>query len=170
MPLFSFSTIGGMRSFKKISKKMSQLDYYVSNYSSSPEALKLVSLGNKAYGAAIEDIVRESLSLGPRSSSQNDATFGDRKIEIKAARYWAGKDDCRWQHLEPDHDYDLVLFVLTDFHELKVWAIKKETLMGELRDRKIVTFQGKQGWWTTKKAIMPFLTPIQCPADLAAFA
>jgi len=169
MSLFSSSTIGGMPSFQKVSNKMSQLDYYISK-SSSPEALKLVSLGNKAFGAAIEDIVRECLSLGPRSSSQNDATFGERKIEIKAARYWAGKDDCKWQHLELEHDYDLVLFVLMDFHELRVWAIKKETLMGELRDRKIVTFQGKQGWWTSKKAIMPFLTPIQSLEDLAAFA
>ena len=169
MSLFSSSTLGGMRSFKKISKKMSQLEYYISKLT-SPEILKLVSLGNKAFGAAIEDIVREALSLGPRTSSQNDGTFGARKIEIKAARYWAGKDDCRWQHLEPEHDYDLVLFVLVDFHDIRVWAIEKSTLMGELRDRKIVTFQGKQGWWTTKKAIMPFLTPIQCPADLAVFA
>jgi len=23
-----------------------------------------------------------------------------------------------------------------------------------------VTFQGKQGWWTLKSAIMPYLTPI----------
>lgn len=169
MSLFSSSNIGEMRSFKKVSKKMSQMDYYISK-SSSAEALKLVSLGNKAFGAAIEDIVRECLSLGPRSSSQNDATFGERKIEIKAARYWAGKDDCKWQHLEPDHDYDLVLFCLMDFHELRVWAIKKDVLMGDLRERKIVTFQGKQGWWTTKKAIMPFLTPIQTVEDMAAFA
>ena len=169
MSLFSSSNIGGMPSFKKVSKKISQLDYYVSK-SSSPETLRLVALDNKAFGAAIEDIVRECLSLGPRSSSQNDATFGDHKIEIKAARYWAGKDNCKWQHLEPDHDYDVVLFVLMDFHELRVWAIKKETLMGELRDRKIVTFQGKQGWWTSKKAIMPFLTPIQTLDDMAAFA
>ena len=86
MSLFSSSTLGGMRSFKKISKKMSQLDYYISKLT-SPEILKLVSLGNKAFGAAIEDIVREALSLGPRTSSQNDGTFGARKIEIKAARY-----------------------------------------------------------------------------------
>jgi hypothetical protein len=32
--------------------------------------------------------------------------------------------------------------------------------MGELREKKVVTFQGKQGWWTLKSAIMPHLTPI----------
>jgi hypothetical protein len=33
--------------------------------------------------------------------------------------------------------------------------------MGELREKKVVTFQGKQGWWTQKTAIMPYLTPIR---------
>jgi hypothetical protein len=32
--------------------------------------------------------------------------------------------------------------------------------MGELREKKIVTFQGKQGWWTRKSSILPYLTRI----------
>jgi len=38
--------------------------------------------------------------------------------------------------------------------------VTKAQLMGELREKKVVTFQGKQGWWTIKSAIMPYLTPI----------
>ena len=147
---------------------MSQLDHYIAK-DSAPEVLKLVSLGNKAFGGAVEDIVRELFALGPRTSSQNDATYGSRKIEIKAARYWAGKDDCMWQHLEPDHDYDLVLLVLQDFQGFKMWAINKEKMMGELREKKIVTYQGKQGWWTKKSAILPHLTEIHAVADLEPF-
>ena len=70
-----------------------------------------------------------------------------KKIEIKSARYRVGKDDCVWQHLEPDHDYEYAMFTLLDFHGWKVWGIKKTLLMGEMREKKIVTFQGKQGWW-----------------------
>ena len=33
-------------------------------------------------------------------------------------------------------------------------------VMDELREKKVVTFQGKQGWWTLKSAVMPYLTPI----------
>ena len=167
--MLSASSISALKSYKKMSKKVNQLDYYISK-SAASEILTLVALGNKAFGGAAEDIVREVFALGPRTSSQNDATYATRKIEIKAARYWDGKDNCRWQHLEPEHDYDLVLFVLVDFQELKVWAINKSLLMGELREKKVVTFQGKQGWWTTKSAILPFLTPILTPADLLPFA
>jgi hypothetical protein len=166
--MLSSTNIATLKAYKKIAKKVSQLDYYISK-GSPPEVLKIVGLGNKAFGGAIEDIVRELFALGPRTSSQNDATFGQRKIEIKAARYWAGKDDCKWQHLEPDHDYDLALLVLQDFQGLKLWAINKQLLMGELRDKKIVTFQGKQGWWTTKRAILPYLTEIHSLADLEPF-
>jgi hypothetical protein len=42
--------------------------------------------------------------------------------------------------------------------------------MGELREKKIVTFQGKQGWWATKSDLMPYLTQIQTVADLKAFS
>jgi hypothetical protein len=166
--MMSSSEIAKLKAFKKISKKVCQLDYYISK-GAAPEVLKLVTLGNKAFGGAIEDIIREFFTLGPRTSSQNDATFGERKIEIKAARYWAGKDDCKWQHLEPDHDYDLVLLALQDFQGIKLWAINKEKLMGDLREKKIVTFQGKQGWWMKKSAIMPYLTEITSLADLEPF-
>jgi hypothetical protein len=98
--------------------------------------------------------------MAPRTSTQNDGVFEGRKCEIKCARHWAGKDDSRWQHLEPEHDYEFAMLALLDFHEWKVWCISKAQLMGELRDKKVVTFQGKQGWWTLKTAIMPYLTPI----------
>ena len=39
--------------------------------------------------------------------------------------------------------------------------------MGELRDKNIVTHQGKQGWWTRKSAILPYLVPITKRKDLA---
>jgi hypothetical protein len=41
--------------------------------------------------------------------------------------------------------------------------------MGEMREKKIVTFQGKQGWWVTKSAILPYLTPINSRAELEEF-
>jgi len=154
--------------FKSIKEKMTQKITYI-NAGASDTVLSLVDLESKAFGTEAEEIIREIFKLGKRTSSQNDATLNTKKIEIKAARYWAGKDDCKWQHLEPDHDYEYALFVLLDFHGWKVWGIKKSLLMGEMRDKKIVTYQGKQGWWTNKSKILPYLTQINTIQQLEAF-
>ncbi len=155
-------------SFKSIKEKETQRKYY-KNMNASEEVLQLVELDSKPFGSECEKIISEIYGLGPRTSTQNDHTFKDKKIEQKTARFWAGQDNCMWQHLEPDHDYEYVLFVLLDFHGFKVWGIKKDLLMGELRDLRIVTFQGKQGWWTKKSDILQYLTPINSFAELDSF-
>jgi hypothetical protein len=126
----------------------------------APDVVELVSLDSKPFGSVSESIMAELFQMAPRTSSQHDGIFEGHKCEIKCARYWAGNDECRWQHMEPDHDYDFAMLALLDFHEWKVWCITKAHLMGELREKKVVTFQGKQGWWTLKSAVMPYLTPI----------
>lgn len=153
------------RAFKYIKEVETQIKYY-KRMNASAEVLQLVELDSKPFGSVSEKIITEVFKMGPRTSTQNDGTFNGQKIEIKSARYWAGKDDCVWQHLEPDHDYTYALFALLDFQGWKIWCIKKSLLMGELRDKKIVTFQGKQGWWTRKSAIISYLTPIKNLQDL----
>ena len=156
------------KTFKSIKDKETQIKYY-KRMNSCEEVLQLVDLESKPFGSESEKIIQEIFKLGPRTSSQNDGTRNGKKIEIKSARYWAGKDDCVWQHLEPDHDYEFALFALLDFQGWKVWGIKKMLLMGEMRDKKIVTFQGKQGWWVRKSAIVSHLTPIKNISELDAF-
>lgn len=155
------------KTFKNIQDKVTQIKHYTQN-KASPEVLQLVDLESKPFGTVAENMLSEIFGMGPRTSSQNDGTFNEKKIEIKCARYWGGKDECVWQHLEPEHDYEYAMFALLDFHGWKVWGIKKSLLMGEMRDKKIVNFQGKQGWWTKKSAILPYLTPIKTKADLQA--
>lgn len=156
------------RAFSALSKKLTQVSHYTSN-GASPEVMTLVEMTSKSFGTEAEKIIIEIFRLGKRTSSQNDGTCDGKKIEIKCARYWAGKDDCKWQHLEPDHDYDVAMFALLDFHGWKVWAIKKSVLMGPLRESGVVTYQGKQGWWAEKSALLPYLTPIETIAQLRAF-
>jgi hypothetical protein len=156
------------KTFQAIKEKETQIKYY-KRMKSCEEVLQLVDLESKPFGSESEKIIQEIFNLSPRTSSQNDGTRNGKKIEIKSARYWAGKDDCVWQHLEPEHDYEYALFALLDFHGWKVWCIKKTLLMGELRDKKIVTYQGKQGWWVKKSAIIPYLTPIHTISELDEF-
>lgn len=156
------------KAFRAIKERETQLDYYT-RMGATPEVLQLVVLDSKPFGSECEKILCEVFGLGPRTSSQNDGTFNGKKIEIKCARYWAGEDNCRWQHLEPDHDYEYAMFAVLDFSGWKVWGIQKSLLMGELREKKVVTFQGKQGWWTLKSAVLPYLTPITSIDDLVTF-
>ena len=156
------------KSFKSIQDKETQIKYY-KKMNSCDEVLQLVDLESKPFGSICEKIIQEIFELSPRTSSQNDGTRNGKKIEIKSARYWAGKDDCVWQHLEPEHDYEIALFALLDFQELKIWGIKKSLLMTDMRDKKIVTFQGKQGWWVKKSAIISYLTPIKNISELDTF-
>ena len=156
------------KTFQSIKDKETQIKYY-KRMNSCEEVLQLVDLESKPFGSESEKILQEIFQLGARTSSQNDGTRLGKKIEIKSARYWAGKDDCVWQHLEPEHDYEVALFALLDFQGWKVWAIAKSVLMGEMRDKKIVTFQGKQGWWVRKSAVLSHLTPIRSVAELDAF-
>lgn len=156
------------KTFKALKNKETQREYY-ERMNASLIVLMLVYLDSKPFGSVSEKLILEIFGLGPRTSTQNDATLNGKKIEIKCARYWAGEDDCKWQHLEPDHDYEYALLVLLDFQGWKVWCIKKYVLMGELREKKIVTLQGKQGCWTKKSDILPYLTPIKTIADLKEF-
>jgi hypothetical protein len=166
----SFASCGeweNTSAFRTIQEKLTQRRYY-EKMNASASIMRLVELDSKPFGSISEKIICEVLGIGPRTSTQNDGTFGGKKIEIKSARYWSGNDDCRWQHLEEHHDYDFALLVLWDFQEPIVWAITKPALMG-LREKNIVSKQGEQGYWTTKNSILSYLTHIRCSEDLQSF-
>ena len=157
--------------YKEIKKKYkeSQRDYYKRN-NASDDVLNLVSLESKRFGSISEKIIISLLNLGPRKSTEHDAIKKGKKIEIKSARYWGSKDECKWQHLELTHDYDCVLFCLIDFDGTwKIWGIRKELLFGELREKGILSHQGKQGWWTNKSQVIEYCSVIKGLCDLDNF-
>ena len=146
-----------------------QYDYYKRN-NASVEVLELVSLDSKRFGTISEKLICNIFKIEPRTSSKNDGVRKGKKIEIKCARYWVCKDDCKWQHLELEHDYDCVLFCLLDFDGYwKIWAISKKLLFGELKEKKIVSYQGKQGYWCNKSKIIEFCHVIKSIKSLDKF-
>lgn len=154
--------------YNTISHKMTQYQYYRS-MNSYEQVISLVTLDSRSFGIKVEHIVKEIFKLDPRTSVQHDGTRHGKKIEIKSSRYWNGTLDCVWQHLEPSYDYDMVLFVLLGFNKLHVWGITKSLLMGMMRTKKIVTRQGRQGWWVKKSRIEPYITPINNISELDMF-
>lgn len=145
-------------SFKNCAKR-TQLGWYVEN-GTDPALLSLIEQPNKRFGAIMEEIAKDVFDLDPRVNTQHDHICKGIRIEQKSARYHAGTVEYNWQHLEEDYDYSYVLFAGVTFEDIKWWVIKKELLMGELRDKKIVQKQGKQGWTCTKTKILPYLTEV----------
>jgi len=134
------------------------------------EIQRIVGLENRKFGSVIEKMVREIYSLSSPESSKHDAIFissgrTQTKIEIKAARYWAGTDNCKWQHLEPEYDYTHILFVLIDFNAIRVWVADKRPLFS----KGLLTPQGKQGFWGDKNTLLAsgYLTEIHTALDLS---
>lgn len=165
-PALHASTWTHCRAFQELRTKETQPLYYAKN-GAAPPVMTLVTLDSKPFGSVGEKMLREVFQLGPRTSSQNDGTRGKKKLEIKCARYWAGSDDCKWQHLEPDHDYDAALLALLTFDGWRVWVISKARLMA-LREQKIVSDQGVQGYWVKKSDLLPYLTEVQSAEELDA--
>lgn len=157
--------------YKKIKNnyKESQYDFYKRN-NASDEVLELVSLESKRFGSISEKLTCEIFKLESRTSSQNDGVRKGKKIEIKCARYWGCKDECKWQHLELEHDYDCILFGLLDFDgSWKFWGISKTLLFGELKEKNILSYQGKQGYWCDKSKVIEFCHVIKSIKSLDKF-
>ena len=131
---------------------ITQYDYYKKN-NSSDEILNLVLLNSKIFGTRAEEILKKIFDIGPRSSSQNDGTKFDKKIEIKTSRYWGGTINSKWQHIEEEHDYEYVLVALLDFDKWKCWITKKQFLFGELKEKGLLKKQGNEGWMFNSKDI-----------------
>ena len=112
---------------------------------------------SKRFGSISEKLTCEIFKLEPRTSSQNDGVRKGKKIEIKCARYWGCKNECKWQHLELEHDYNCILFGLLHFDgSWKFWGISKTLLFGELKQKNILSYQGKQGYWCDKSKVIQY--------------
>ena len=149
--------------FASIIKTETQLMHYQKN-NATAEVVRLVAMESKPFGSVCEKIIGEILSLGPRMSTQNDASYKGKKIEIKTARYWSGKNDCKWQHIEKDHDYDYVLFALLGYTGFNIWGTSKESLFKH--EGTLLKKQGKQGYWVKKSDIAGYCTLITSKEDL----
>ena len=135
-----------LKNYKDITFENSQYNKYKDN-GASIETLNLISLNSKRFGTEMEKIIIELFNLKPRTTTQHDATYNYKKIEIKCSRYWAN-GNVIWQHIEPKYDYDVILFVLLDFNSISVYLMNKNELMNCIKNG-IVTKQGQQGYWTS---------------------
>lgn len=98
----------------------------------------------------------------------------DFHIEQKTSTYWGATEDFKWQHLETDHMWDIALLCGIDYHDVKFWAMNRETFHRLIAEGKI-TSQGdkegnsKEGYWFNYSDVADDLTRIETSEDLIAF-
>lgn len=153
--------------FKKLMNNLNptQLEFYLKN-GASENIVRLIPLSNKAFGEGMQRIISEIFGFEASTNSGHDAVYRGHNIEIKSARYWAGKLDCKWQHIMADHNYKWVLLALVDFQDLKFWVVSKETIRAH---PEVFVQQGNaegQGLWCSMKKALPLAHPVASREDL----
>jgi hypothetical protein len=146
-------------------KRVSQLEFYMKN-NASQSILSLVPLSNKAFGEGMQRIVAEVFGMDDSNDTGHDAMYKGHAIEIKSARYWSGKLDCKWQHIMAEHNYKWVLLTLVDFQDLKYWLVSKDAIKAH---PEVFVQQGNaegQGLWCTMKKVLPLCHPVASREDL----
>lgn len=146
-------------------RNLTQFEFYMKN-NASENILGLVPLSNKAFGEGMQRIATEIFGMTGSSDTGHDAVYKGVPIEIKSARYWSGKLDCKWQHIMTDHEYKWVLLSLVDFQDLNFWLISKDVIMA---NPQIFTQQGNaegQGRWGTMKKVLHLAHPVASREDL----
>jgi hypothetical protein len=148
-------------SFKNRNKNISQYDYYKIR-GANETILELTKPEGKKFGTLMEKIIIEHLKLGNRTSTQNDGTHGDKKIEIKSSRYWSN-GTYKFQHIEPNHDFDILITALLKVDEIELRIIKKEDILPHLKK------QGQQGYFLYGDKTEQFCKIIKDQNDLINF-
>lgn len=161
-----------------------QLQHYVLN-NAHPEIIKYVELSGKTFGEKfMEDLTQEWFKLDKRSDSSHDHKKCGKTIEQKSARYHANGTDWKWQHIEMNHQWDILLLCGLDYQMIRYFVATRE-VVHNLIENGIVTGQGKkengianaqQGYWFSRsdfkrknKKFTDYFTEILSERDLIQF-
>jgi hypothetical protein len=163
--------------------KPSQLERYVA--AGAPDYIqKFIAMGGgQKMGTTCEKFARHrfSTALKPRAAGAGQTGYDHRLIlpggrqvlvEQKSSGHW-GESDYKWQHVEPDHKWQLLLLCGIDYTDIYFWAMNRATY-NTLRAKGQITNQGNaagdssEGTWFSWSVVKDSLVPIRTEADLLA--
>ena len=162
--------------------KMSQLERY--KQKNSPDYIcKFIELGGGTkMGTTCEQFARFKFPvLQKRKSGAHQSGYdhllkkGESEVfvEQKTSGRWEN-GDYKWQHIEPNHKWNILLLCGIDYTELKFWAMNREVFTTLVAEGKI-TNQGnkkeesKQGMWMWYSDVKDYLTEITSDDSLMQF-
>lgn len=170
-----------------ISKKAkpTQLQRYEQN--GSPEYVRrFIALGGgPRMGTTLEEFARFKFkTLKNRGGGENTGldhmyTVNDKTVyvEQKSSGYWKNnkKDDFKWQHIEVNHKWNMLLLCGIEYQDIKFWAMNRKTFDKLVTEKKITNQGNKkkdssEGMWVWYSVSKDYLTPIESDEDLLKFA
>lgn len=170
-----------------VSKKVkpNQLQRYEENM--SPDYIrKFIALGGgPKMGTTLEKFARfKFTTLQTRGGGKNtgfDHTLnvGEKALHIeqKSSGYWRNnkQDDFKWQHVEPNHKWNMLLLCGIEYNDVKFWAMNRKTFDTLVTNNKITNQGNKEkesseGMWFFYSHVKDYLTPIENDDDLMKFA
>jgi hypothetical protein len=160
---------------------LSQLERY--KVKKSPDyILKFIEMGGgPKMGCMLEKFSRFQFQcLKTRFSGKNQSGYdhrieiGDKNIfiEQKSSGHW-GIDDYKWQHVEPKHEWKLLLLCGIDYNDIRFWVMDRTTFNTLVSEKKIVKQGGEnseQGMWFSYSDVKDSITLIQTNDELLQIA
>jgi hypothetical protein len=163
--------------------KPSQLERYVA--AGAPDYIqKFIAMGGgQKMGTTCEKFARHrfSTALKPRAAGAGQTGYDHRLIlsggrqvlvEQKSSGHW-GENDYKWQHVEPDHKWQLLLLCGIDYTDIHFWAMDRPAY-NALRAAGKITNQGNaagdssEGTWFSWSVVKDSLVPIRTETELVA--
>lgn len=161
-------------------KKMSMFERY-EEHGSPRDILRLAMLNSKSLGKVAEDFARYRFPfLKPSKSNEFDHIMTPHhyfNVEQKTSRLWEN-DDFKWQHIEPDHSWDYLLFCGIGYQDVQFWILTRAnfhvlvkkaeiTIQGSKKER---TEKGSdEGYWCWYSDIKELLIPVHSEEQLRAY-
>ena len=162
--------------------KPNQLQRYETK--NSPECIrKFIAIGGgPKMGMMLESFARYKFTSLKKRASGKDTGYDhmfevDNKqifVEQKSSGHW-GDDDYKWQHVEPNHKWNMLLLCGIDYDDIKFWAMNRKTFDKLVSENKITNQGNKakdssEGMWFSYSAVKEDLIPLQNDESLLEFA
>lgn len=165
-------------------EKPTQLQRY--EKMNSPEGIKkFISIGGgPKMGTTLEKYARFKFKiLNKRSKGKNETGYdhlinidkiGPIFIEQKSSGHW-GDDDYKWQHVEKNHKWDILLLCGIDYYDIKFWCMDRPSFNRLISEKKITNQGNKkgdssEGMWFNYSDVKDSLIEIQTEEQLLQVA
>ena len=163
--------------------KPTQLQRYEKK--NAPECIhRFIAIGGGSkMGITLEKYARFKFKNLHKRGMGNDKTGYDHIIKLhtkdilveqKSSGHW-GEDDYKWQHIEINHKWTMLLLCGIDYTDVKFWGMDRKTFNRLISDKKITNQGNKtgcssEGMWFNFSDVKEYMFEIQTDEDLLQFA
>jgi len=139
--------------------------------------------GGPKMGSTLEQYARFTFKPLQKRSKGKDETGYDHQIKLeeknilieqKSSGHW-GDDDYKWQHVEINHKWDMLLLCGIDYTSVRFWGMDRKTFSRLISEKKITnqgnkTGESSEGMWFNYSNVKDSLVEIQTEEQLLQFA